>query len=85
MPVPPRPWRDVVDAMAASLLAARRVLITGHSDPDGDVAGGCSALYCALKQLGKEPTLYNPDPTRPVTATSRRGPAGPPAAGGPGV
>jgi phosphoesterase RecJ-like protein len=51
--------------MAACLQGARRVLITGHSDPDGDVAGGCSALYCALRQLGKEPTLYNPDPYPP--------------------
>ncbi|MEW5852563.1 MAG: DHH family phosphoesterase [Myxococcota bacterium] len=51
--------------MAAVLLASRRVLVTGHADPDGDVAGGCSALFCALRRLGKDVVVFNPDPFPP--------------------
>jgi phosphoesterase RecJ-like protein len=60
--------RDRVDprqAVAQSLLSAQRVLVTGHADPDGDVAGGCSALYVALRRLGKDVVLFNPDPFPP--------------------
>ena len=53
---------DPKRAVAHVLRHSQRVLITGHADPDGDVAGGCSALYVALSTLGKQPTLYNPDP-----------------------
>src|SRR5207248_1772315 len=57
--------QDIVGAVAQALMDANRILITGHADPDGDVAGGCSALYCAMKRLGKDPVLYNPDPYPP--------------------
>lgn len=53
---------DAMRQVAEALRQARRVLITGHADPDGDVAGAGSALVCALRALGKEPVLFNPDP-----------------------
>ena len=52
-------------AMAQVLKVATRVLVTGHPDPDGDVAGSGSALCCALESLGKEVLHFNPDPFPP--------------------
>jgi phosphoesterase RecJ-like protein len=52
-------------AMAQVLAGASRVLVTGHPDPDGDVAGSGSALCCALESLGKDVLHFNPDPFPP--------------------
>jgi phosphoesterase RecJ-like protein len=40
-----------------ALKSARRVLIIGHANPDGDSLGSCVALYLALERLGAEVTL----------------------------
>jgi phosphoesterase RecJ-like protein len=41
----------------------RTFLITAHERLDGDALGSELALYHVLKSLGKEPTVYNQDPT----------------------
>lgn len=51
--------------MAKVLRGADRILVTGHPEPDGDVAGCGSALHCALTSLGKDVVLFNPDPFPP--------------------
>ncbi|MDR2459878.1 MAG: bifunctional oligoribonuclease/PAP phosphatase NrnA [Deltaproteobacteria bacterium] len=38
----------------ASLLGANKILIAGHSDPDGDALGSATALALALRDRGKE-------------------------------
>ena len=40
----------------------QRVLVTSHPNPDGDAIGSMLACYWALKPLGKQVWLYNPDP-----------------------
>ena len=44
-----------------TLRTARRVLVTMHRGPDGDALGSALALACALRELGREVTVYNPD------------------------
>ncbi len=58
-----RDWRPeenlplVIDA----LKGARRVLCTMHRHPDGDALGSALALAAALRELGREVVVYNPD------------------------
>jgi len=58
-----RDWRPaenlprVIDALAS----ARRVLCTMHRHPDGDALGSALALAAALRELGREVVVYNPD------------------------
>jgi phosphoesterase RecJ-like protein len=47
----------VIDA----LRSARKVLITMHRGPDGDALGSALALACALRDLGRDVIVYNPD------------------------
>jgi phosphoesterase RecJ-like protein len=47
---------------AASLQAARSILITTHRSPDGDGIGAGAGLAAALERLGKTVTLYSADP-----------------------
>jgi phosphoesterase RecJ-like protein len=47
----------VVDA----LRSARRILLTMHRGPDGDALGSALALGCALREMGREVVVYNPD------------------------
>src|SRR3989440_8863855 len=44
-----------------ALRGARRVLLTMHRGPDGDALGSALALACALKEMGREVAVYNPD------------------------
>src|SRR5438552_9004093 len=44
-----------------ALRKARRILITMHRGPDGDALGSALALACALREMGREVTVYNPD------------------------
>jgi phosphoesterase RecJ-like protein len=44
-----------------ALRPARRVLITMHRGPDGDALGSALALACALREMGREVVVYNPD------------------------
>jgi len=44
------------------LRGARRFLLTGHENPDGDCIGAQVALFHLLRALGKEVQIGNPDP-----------------------
>ena len=44
--------------VAQRLLAAKRVLITTHTKPDGDAMGSCLALARALQRRGKSATIF---------------------------
>jgi phosphoesterase RecJ-like protein len=55
-----RPAENLPRAIEA-LRSARRVLITMHRGPDGDALGSALALACALREMGREVTVYNPD------------------------
>jgi phosphoesterase RecJ-like protein len=44
-----------------TLRGARRVLLTMHRGPDGDALGSALALACALREMGREVVVYNPD------------------------
>lgn len=48
--------------VAAVLAAAGRVLVLGHVGADGDVVGSSLGLALALREQGKEVTLYNERP-----------------------
>ena len=56
-------WRPAENLPLAveALRGAKRVLITMHRGPDGDALGSALALACALRELGREVTVYNPD------------------------
>jgi phosphoesterase RecJ-like protein len=58
-----RDWRPEENLPRAveALRAARRVLLTMHRGPDGDALASALALACALRELGREVTVYNPD------------------------
>lgn len=51
-------WNDVLKLIKAS----QSFLITTHVNPDGDGLGAESALYVALKRLGKKVQVVNHDP-----------------------
>jgi phosphoesterase RecJ-like protein len=55
-----RPAENLPRAIEA-LRTAKRVLLTMHRGPDGDALGSALALGCALRELGREVTVYNPD------------------------
>jgi phosphoesterase RecJ-like protein len=59
-PVEWRPEEKLPIAVEA-LRAARRVLITMHRGPDGDALGSALALASALREMGREVVVYNPD------------------------
>ena len=58
-----RDWRpaESLPPVVEALRTARRVLLTMHRGPDGDALGSALALACALRELGREVTVYNPD------------------------
>jgi phosphoesterase RecJ-like protein len=41
---------------------AHRILVTTHTDPDGDAVGSMLAMNMALEQLGKQAYMYNESP-----------------------
>ena len=41
---------------------AEHILVTSHSDPDGDAVSSLLALGLALSRLDKNVTLYNSSP-----------------------
>src|SRR5207253_7137270 len=59
----PRQWKPAenLPLAVAALRGARRVLLTMHRGPDGDALGSALALACALREMGREVTVYNPD------------------------
>jgi phosphoesterase RecJ-like protein len=58
-----RDWKPAENLPLAvdALRSANRILITMHRGPDGDALGSALALACALRDLGREVTVYNPD------------------------
>ncbi|HOX43417.1 MAG TPA: 30S ribosome-binding factor RbfA [Myxococcota bacterium] len=54
--------RGSAEEVARELLAAKRVLVTSHLNPDGDAVASILALGLALRALGKDVVVYNPDP-----------------------
>jgi phosphoesterase RecJ-like protein len=56
-------WRpeDNLPRAVEALRSAKKVLITMHRGPDGDALGSALALACALREMGREVTVYNPD------------------------
>jgi phosphoesterase RecJ-like protein len=59
----PRDWQPAENLPLAvdALRSAKKVLLTMHRGPDGDALGSALALACALRDLGREVTVYNPD------------------------
>ena len=58
-----RDWKPEENLPVAvrALRAAKRVLLTMHRGPDGDALGSVLALGGALREMGREVTVYNPD------------------------
>jgi phosphoesterase RecJ-like protein len=58
-----RDWRpeENLPLVVEALRSAKRVLVTMHRGPDGDALGSALALGCALRELGRDVTVYNPD------------------------
>ena len=58
---------DALDAVRDRLLAADRLVLTGHIRPDGDALGSELGLAHFLQKLGKEVLVLNADPApRPL-------------------
>jgi phosphoesterase RecJ-like protein len=51
-----------MDLIIQTIKAAGRILVTAHTDPDGDAVGSLLAMGLALERLGKQTTLYNESP-----------------------
>jgi phosphoesterase RecJ-like protein len=49
--------------IAEEIRSGHRFLISSHENPEGDALGSILALGLALKQLGKEVSVLNQDPT----------------------
>jgi len=45
-----------------TIKAANRILVTTHTDPDGDAVGSMLAMALALERLGKQTIMYNESP-----------------------
>ncbi|HYZ88906.1 MAG TPA: bifunctional oligoribonuclease/PAP phosphatase NrnA [Myxococcales bacterium] len=58
-----REWKPAENLPRAvdALRSANRILLTMHRGPDGDALGSALALACALREMGREVTVYNPD------------------------
>jgi bifunctional oligoribonuclease and PAP phosphatase NrnA len=58
-----REWKPEENLPRAveALRGAGRILLTMHRGPDGDALGSALALGCALREMGREVTVYNPD------------------------
>src|SRR5438876_5637425 len=55
-----KPSENLPRAIEA-LRKARSVLCTMHRGPDGDALGSALALAAALREIGREVVVYNPD------------------------
>jgi len=58
-----REWKPEENLPLAveALRRASRILVTMHRGPDGDALGSALALACALREMGREVVVYNPD------------------------
>jgi phosphoesterase RecJ-like protein len=57
-----KPKTDSFQDVAKLVKAHNSFLITTHVNPDGDGLGAQSALFCALRKLGKKVQIMNHDP-----------------------
>lgn len=60
-----RPPTELIELLRAS----RRIVITSHTNPDGDAIGTELGLARLLRGLGKQVQVWNRDPTPPIFAT----------------
>jgi phosphoesterase RecJ-like protein len=51
-----------MDPIIQTIKAAHRILVTSHTEPDGDAVGSLLAMGLALERLGKQTTFYNESP-----------------------
>jgi phosphoesterase RecJ-like protein len=51
-----------MDPIIQTIKTANRILVTTHTEPDGDAVGSLLAMGLALERLGKQTTLYNESP-----------------------
>lgn len=58
----PAEAREAARLVAQTLEKAQRVLVLGHAGADGDVCGSSLGLAAALRELGKDVTVYNEEP-----------------------
>lgn len=64
-----RPKDEVIAEMVAILIQAKRVLVTGHVNPDGDAIGASRALALALRARGiAADTAWGGDPAMADTS-----------------
>jgi phosphoesterase RecJ-like protein len=49
-------------ATIARIMAAQKILIVSHANPDGDAIGSTLALGMGLRQLGRHVIMFNEDP-----------------------
>ena len=52
----------MMNPIIQTIRAANRILVTTHTDPDGDAVGSLLAMGLALERLGKPVTWYNESP-----------------------
>lgn len=59
---PPQAMQDRAAVVARALRSAPRILIEGHTDPDGDVCGSCLGLAQGMRELGHAVEVYSEQP-----------------------
>jgi len=61
----PQPVSNRMEDVARLIRSKKTFVLTTHVNPDGDGLGAQSALYVALKRLGKKVHIVNHDPLPP--------------------
>jgi phosphoesterase RecJ-like protein len=54
--------KQILKRIAETIRRERRFLIASHENPEGDAIGSVLALGLALKEMGKNVTIFNQDP-----------------------
>lgn len=54
-------YHHSIKKISAHLENAKKIIIIGHHNPDGDAVGGCLGLYICLKNLGKNVNVILPN------------------------
>jgi bifunctional oligoribonuclease and PAP phosphatase NrnA len=58
----------ILREIAETVRRGRKFLVASHENPEGDAIGSILALGRGLRRLGKQVTLFNPDPVPEVLA-----------------
>jgi phosphoesterase RecJ-like protein len=58
-----------LEQIAEELLAADKIVVASHLNPDGDALGSTRALALLLQELGKDVVCFNSDPVVPPEYT----------------